>query len=113
MSDAHEQDGRRSPRRNASWRTIVKTPDKKMYMGKIDNVSAHGYLFEFPIPLPVGATLIMKVEIVHHAKRWESIASVIVRHVVVRTSSYLVGVEITDIDDETAHFLNDYANGHV
>ncbi len=111
-----EQSGeeqRRSPRRPAGWRVIVKSPSKGLLKGRIENASAQGLLLELEQSLEKGETLVLRIEVLFSGKRWEFICQAIVRHNVFRTSSFLAGLEINKIGAKDAKFLHDFSFGLI
>lgn len=104
---------RRSPRRPAGWRTIIKSPSKGILKGRIENASAQGFLLDIAESLAAGEILTLKIEVMHAAKRWEFVCQVQVRHIVFRTSSFLAGTEIVKITAKDAKFLHDFSFGLV
>ncbi|MBK8974207.1 MAG: PilZ domain-containing protein [Hahellaceae bacterium] len=107
------EEARRSPRRPAGWRCILKSPTTGMMQGRVENASAQGFLLEVASTLPMGEIETLKVEVMFSGKRWEFIAQAQVRHNVFRTSSCLVGVEITKITAKDAKFLHDFSYGII
>lgn len=104
---------RRSPRRPAGWRCIVKSPSEGLLQGRIENASAQGFLLELANTLPTGEIITTKVEVMYSGRRWEFLAQVQVRHNVFRTNNCLIGVEIVKISARDAKFLHDYSHGII
>lgn len=113
MTDSSGIENRRSPRRGAGWRAIVKAPDKVFYQGKTVNVSAQGLLVEMERQFPPNSLLMLKIEVVYKGEKDEFVLSARVRHNIIRTSNYLVGLQIVKMDEQTEDFLYDYSHMNI
>jgi hypothetical protein len=107
------EDLRRSPRRAAGWRCIVKSPANGLLQGRVENASAQGFLLELASTLPNGEIITLKMEVMFAGRRWEFVCQAQVRHNVFRTNTCYVGVELTKITAKDAKFLHDFSYGII
>ncbi|WP_163834002.1 PilZ domain-containing protein [Spartinivicinus ruber] len=106
--DQHEQ--RQSPRRAVRWKAAIKDGDR-VISAKTVNVSEHGVLLEADANFKMKQIIPVMIQANHNGKNITIYARGQVRHVVIRTVNFHLGLQFTEIQPEAQKFLALFAEG--
>ncbi|MCX4029189.1 PilZ domain-containing protein [Endozoicomonas sp. SM1973] len=110
MTEQEQHEQRRSPRRAVRWKAAIKDGDK-VIPAKTVNVSEHGVLLETGANFKMRQIIPVMIQASHNSKSLTIYARAQVRHVVIRTVNFHIGLQFTEVQPEAQKFLALFAEG--
>ncbi|RDH42856.1 PilZ domain-containing protein [Zooshikella ganghwensis] len=113
MSEDQGIEQRRHPRRGIKWKVLIRDKAKEVVVGRTVNVSVSGALIEVSHKYNINEAVDIQIAAVYLGKKIKILSRAVVRHTVVRTSDFQIGIEFNGLKPEMAQFLDDFASGVI
>ncbi|MBU2710103.1 PilZ domain-containing protein [Zooshikella harenae] len=113
MSEEHGIEQRRHPRRAVKWKALIRDKAKEVTVGRTINVSVSGALIEVPQRFNMNEAIDIQIQANYLGKNIKILSRAYVRHSVVRTSDFQIGIEFNGLKPEMEQFLSDFTSGVI
>lgn len=110
MTEQEQHEQRRSPRRAVKWKAAIKDGET-IVPAKTVNVSEHGVLVEASANFKMKQIIPVMIQASHNGKDFTIYARAQVRHVVIQTVNFHIGLQFTEVQPEAQKFLSLFAEG--
>ncbi|WP_163834191.1 PilZ domain-containing protein [Spartinivicinus ruber] len=103
---------RRHTRRNVKWKAFIKSPSNNQVLPATTvNVSAQGVLLQTLFAFKKSQVLPIMIKARYQGKNLIIYAKAEVRHIIIRTYDFQLGLQFTDIKKNDQEFFSRFAEG--
>ncbi len=99
---------RQLARKKVSWRTTIRTRDKRVLIGQTENVSPNGVLVSLKTALKMEDLVFVEIDAFFHSDRLLLQAIAIVKAVILTSKGYNNHLYLKTPTEITTQFLTDY-----
>lgn len=108
VGKASSKEKRQSARKKVTWRTTIRTRDKRVLIGQTENVSPNGALVSLNIALKMEDLVFVEIDAFFHSDRLLLQAIAIVKAVTLTSKGYNNHLFFKTPTETTTKFLKDY-----